>query len=388
MPAPDGTAGRVVLARKRGPALVILALVATVEISRGHDVSAAGADAPGSTRSPASPAPSPTGPPAPVPLAVTAADFDARTFRDAGGHALPYRLFVPRGLSPSRKVPLVLFLHGSGGRGDDNLHQLTDQAAPLVFVQPDNQARWPVFMVAPQCPAGEQWVAMPWGAPSGKGHRPAEPTWPMAAALALVDQLATEFPAIDATQLYVTGMSMGGYGTFDAAARAPHRWRAAVPICGGYDETQVAPLVGVPLWAFHAEDDPVVPVARTRDVIAALRRLGGHPRYTEYPASARHGHLSWIPAYADPALLPWMFGPHPTPDAAAVPGAPPTSTAPPPPSAPPVVPARQRGCACAVAHGDALSARDQAAGRNAALASAIALVLGLVTRRRRRAEES
>jgi predicted esterase len=384
-----GVASRRVVTRRQARALVMFALVATVEISRGRTVGAASAG-PGSPPSPA-PVTSATGPAAPAPLSVTAADFDARTFHDAGGHALPYRLFVPRGLAPSAKVPLVLFLHGSGGRGDDNLHQLTDQAAPLVFVQPDKQSRWPVFMVAPQCPAGEQWVAMPWGAPSGKAHRPAEPTWPMAAALALVDQLATEFPAIDASQLYVTGMSMGGYGTFDAAARAPHKWRAAVPICGGYDETQVAPLVGLPLWAFHAEDDPVVPVARTRDVIAALRQLGGHPRYTEYPASARHGHVSWIPAYADPALLPWMFGPHPTPDAAAASGTAPTATAPHLPSAPPVVPARQRGCACAVEHGPALSGRDQAAARDAALASALALGVGIVAswnRPRRRRQKN
>jgi predicted peptidase len=249
------------------------------------------------------------GPPA-AGRAVTSADFEARTFRDGAGHVLPYRIFIPRRLPAANKVPLVLFLHGAGGRGDDNLHQLTDQSASLVFVQPENQARWPLFMVAPQCPLDQQWVAMPWGAPTGKGQRPAQPTWPLAAALALVDQLQKQYPAIDARQLYVTGMSMGGYGTYDVAARQPGKWRAAVPICGGYDETQVAPLVDLPLWAFHAADDPTVPVARTREIIAALRALGGHPRYTEYPASAHYGHLSWIPAYADPELLPWMFGPH------------------------------------------------------------------------------
>ncbi len=245
--------------------------------------------------------------PAPAP-ATTPADFEARTFDDGAGHVLPYRLYRPRGLAPGRKVPLVLFLHGAGGRGTDNLRQLTDQAAPLVFVRPENQSRWPLFMVAPQCPPTEQWVGMPWGTPSGKGQRPAVPTWPMAAAVALVDRLAAEFSAIDTTSLFVTGMSMGGFGTFDAAARNPRKWKAAVPICGGYDETQVAGLVGLPLWAFHAADDPAVPVARTRDVIAALRAAGGAPKYTEYPASARHGHFAWIPAYADPGLLPWMFG--------------------------------------------------------------------------------
>jgi predicted esterase len=363
----------------RGPARALLtsALVAALEIS--HGVSAVAANAPpppGAARPPASPpTSSPASPPA---LAVTAADFDARTFHDAAGHALPYRLFIPRGLAPSRKVPLVLFLHGSGGRGDDNLHQLTDQAAALTFVQPQTQARWPVFMVAPQCPAEEQWVAMPWGTPSGRGSRPAEPTWPMAAALALVDQLVTEFPAIDTAQLHVTGMSMGGYGTFDAAARAPSKWRAAVPICGGYDESQVASLVGLPLWAFHAEDDATVPVTRTRDVIAALRKLGGRPRYTEYPAAAHHGHASWIPAYADPDLLPWMFGPHPTPDEATVPAPASAGSS----GAPPVTPARQRGCACQAGHGDVPS-REPAA-RDAVIAFATTLGLGVFVSGRRR----
>jgi len=270
--------------------------------------------------------------------AVAPADLEARTFTDDSGHVLPYRIYVPRNLPADRKVPLVLFLHGSGGRGNDNLHQLTDQPAPLVFVQPDNQARWPLFMVAPQCPLDQQWVAMPWGAPTGKGQRPAQPTWPMAATMALIDQLQKQYPSIDAKQLYVTGMSMGGFGTYDAAARNPGKWRAAVPICGGYDETQVGPLVNLPLWAFHAADDPTVSVSRTREIIAAIRKLGGHPRYTEYPASAHHGHFSWIPAYGDPELLPWMFGAPAGKAAENAPGKAPASTAA-KPAAPAVEPA-------------------------------------------------
>ncbi|HEY8926026.1 MAG TPA: hypothetical protein VIU64_16695, partial [Polyangia bacterium] len=118
---------------------------------------------------------------------VKATDFEAHTFEDGAGHTLPYRIFFPRGLTAGQKVPVVVFLHGSGGRGTDNLRQLTDQAAPLVFVQPENQARWPVIMVAPQCPPDQQWVAMSWSAPTGKGRRPPSPSWPLAATLALVD---------------------------------------------------------------------------------------------------------------------------------------------------------------------------------------------------------
>jgi predicted peptidase len=131
----------------------------------------------------------------------------------------------------------------------------------------------------------------------------------MAAAMALVDDVRAHYPVIDPARLYITGMSMGGYGTWDAAVRHPTKWKAAVIVCGGYDELVVAPIVRLPIWAFHAVDDPTVPVARSRDIIAALKALGGSPRYTEYPASAHHGHASWRPAYADPELLPWMFGP-------------------------------------------------------------------------------
>jgi predicted peptidase len=242
-------------------------------------------------------------------VAVSVDDFAARTFDDGKGHALSYRLFLPRGFDAKRSYPLVLFLHGSGGRGTDNRGQLTDQPAPLVFVQPENQAKWPVIMVAPQCPPDQRWVDMPWGEATGKGKRPAQPTGPMAAAIALVDQLAREMPAVDRKQLIVTGMSMGGYGSWDAVVRHPTMWKAAAIVCGGYDETTVAPVVRLPIWAFHAEDDPTVPVARSREMIAALRGLGGSPRYTEYPRAAHHGHFSWKPAYADPNLLPWLFGP-------------------------------------------------------------------------------
>ncbi len=218
---------------------------------------------------------------------------------------MPYRLFVPPGYDPGGKFPLVVFLHGAGGSGTDNLAQLTDQTAPFVFVQPENQARWPVFMLAPQCQ--DQWTDLFASDPSGKGTQPEAASWPIVATMAIVDRLLVEYPGIDPTRLYITGLSYGGFGAWDAGVRYPSRWRAVVPVCGGYDETKIAPLVNVAVWAFHAEDDDAVPVARSRDVIAALRALGGKPRYTEYPASAHYGHASWNPAYSDPQLLPWMF---------------------------------------------------------------------------------
>lgn len=260
---------------------------------------------------PVAPAPAP----ASAETAVSVDDLRALSYDDGRGHQLPYRLFVPRSYDPRnqphKSYSLVMFLHGAGGRGTDNRRQLTDQTAPLVFAQAANQARWPVFLLAPQCPADQQWVAMPWGTPTGQGQQPAKPTWPLAAAIDLVDKVRRDYPEIDAGRVTLTGISMGGYGTWDAAIRAPTRWKAAVIVCGGHDPLAVAPLVQshLPLWVFHAADDPTVPVQRSREMIAALRAHGAAPRYTEYPASLHLGHPSWVPAYADPGLLPWMLGP-------------------------------------------------------------------------------
>ena len=237
--------------------------------------------------------------------AVPVDSFVAGSYTRPDGDTLLYRLFVPVGYDPNGKFPLVVFLHGAGGSGTDNLAQLTDQEAPFVFVQPENQARWPVFMLAPQCP--DMWTDFFASDPSGKGAQPPAPSWPIVSLMAVIDQLLTEYPGIDPDRLYITGLSYGGFGTWDAGVRYPRRWRAVVPVCGGYDETKIAPLVDMAVWAFHAADDDSVPVERSRDVIAALRALGGKPRYTEYPAEAHYGHASWNPAYNDPQLLPWMF---------------------------------------------------------------------------------
>ena len=237
--------------------------------------------------------------------AVSVDDFIPLAYTNGSAQVLPYRLFVPTNYVPSGRFPLVLFFHGAGERGTDNRNQLAGQTAELVFVQPQNQSNWPCFMMAPQCPGDQQWVDMPWGDQSGT--MPASPTWPMASTIAAMSNVLASYSGIDTTRLYVTGLSIGGYGTWDAVIRYPGRWKAAVPICGGGDPNTVAPIVNLSIWAFHAADDPVVPVVRSRSMIAAIRALGGNPVYTEYPASLGYGHGSWIPAYADTNLLPWLF---------------------------------------------------------------------------------
>ena len=234
-------------------------------------------------------------------------DFSAATHDDGKGHPLPYRLFIPRDYDESRKYPLILYFHGAGGRGTDNVKQLADVPQIMTFANPANQRQRPCFILAPQCPENVQWVSMPWSEPTGAGKFTAI-TWPMEASLALLDKLTRQYRGIDPARISVIGPSMGGYGTWDAVCRFPDKFRNAVPICGGGDPGKVSlvpELKHLRLWAFHCADDPAVPVGRSREMIDAMNALNGMPpRYTEYPAG---GHDAYTRALTDPELHRWLL---------------------------------------------------------------------------------
>jgi predicted peptidase len=235
----------------------------------------------------------------PADPSATPIEPEPRLFQAAGGGVLPYLLLKPARIEPGRTYPLVLFYHGSGQRGDDNRSQWKHGVD--VFRQPENRRKYPCFVAAPQCPLERQWVDVPWSADAGA--QPAEPSEPMRLSLELLDALQREF-GIDADRLYVTGISMGGYGAWDVITRHPNRFAAAVPVCGGGDETKAHAIARLPVWAFHGDADTVVKPQRSRNMIAAMRQVGGNPRYTEYPGVA---HDSWTRAYHEPELLAWMF---------------------------------------------------------------------------------
>jgi predicted peptidase len=231
-------------------------------------------------------------------------DWKARVYHDAKGNKLPYRLLLPAKAYGS--VPLVLFFHGAGERGDDNAAQL-ENGVDELFTDPLVRSDHPALVVAPQCPLGKRWVEVDWGL---KSHRiPDAPSQAMEDALELVGSLLKRppepgLPPIDPHRVYVMGMSMGGYATWDALARRPHLFAAAVPICGGGDESTAARISAIPVWAFHGAVDPVVPTVRSRHMVAALRAVGAAPLYTEYPGV---GHASWRNAFAERELMPWLF---------------------------------------------------------------------------------
>jgi len=215
-----------------------------------------------------------------------------------GSRAMPYRLFRP---SSAGKAPLVLYLHGSGGLGDDNVLQLGlgNIFGTLLWALPDTQKRLPCYVVVPQTDRG-------WATYEESQRGPAHVTEGLGngarLALEIVQALARELP-IDDRRLYVMGQSMGGAGVWNLIAHRPDAFAAAAICCGSATPDAVKPLVRMPLWNFHGDADGTVPVAVSRSRIAALRKAGGHPFYTEY---AGVGHNVWEWAFTEPALVEWL----------------------------------------------------------------------------------
>lgn len=225
--------------------------------------------------------------------------FEGRVYKDAEGAELPYRLLMPASYDPDKKYPLVLFFHGAGERGSDNKKQLVHGMAE--FASDKIMADYQCFVVAPQCPDNQQWVDTPWSADS---HTlPEMPAPALRQSLELVASLSKVL-SIDADRIYVTGLSMGGFGAWDAICRRPELFAAAAPVCGGGDTGQAKRIAKVPVWAFHGELDTAVKTKRSRDMIAALKEAGGSPKYTEYKGV---GHDSWSATYKDPEFYKWLF---------------------------------------------------------------------------------
>jgi lysophospholipase L1-like esterase/predicted esterase len=229
------------------------------------------------------------------------ANFAAKTYTDADGKELLYRQQDPSSVEPGKKYPLVLFLHGAGGRGDDNKGQLGDAGIVGMLEKVGFREKFPCFLVAPQVPKGKRWVEVDWGLDAH--DMPETPGDQLRMALELVDGMLKSHP-IDSTRVYVTGLSMGGFGTWDALQRRPELFAAAYPVCGGADLAMAPRMAKIPLWIWHGAKDRVVKTKRSRDIVAALKAAGGNPSYTEV---AGRGHNSWIDAYGHAKGWEWLF---------------------------------------------------------------------------------
>ncbi|HNW97392.1 MAG TPA: prolyl oligopeptidase family serine peptidase [Bacteroidales bacterium] len=225
--------------------------------------------------------------------------FEKHIFVSFSNDSLPYRFMRPQQCDSSKKYPLVIFLHGAGERGNDNTMQLTNGAKK--FASDSNREKYPCYLLAPQCAKGFRWTETDWKLPSHT--MPSSPSIYLKRTMLLLDSLIKNLN-IDTNRIYITGLSMGGFGTWDAICRWPEKFAAAVPVCGGADTAKAAVVKNIPVWAFHGEMDKLVMVSRSRNMINAIIKAGGNPKYTEYPGIA---HNCWVNAYAEPEMYKWMF---------------------------------------------------------------------------------
>ena len=232
-------------------------------------------------------------------LTYTTEDFEAKTYSSSAGEPLKYRIHVPEAKDPAEKLPLILFFHGAGERGDDNVSQLTHGANPIMAYA--KKADTDVIVIAPQCPKGKQWVDTPWSADSHT--MPAKPSESMQLVIDLLKEVRETMP-VDETRIYVTGLSMGGFGTWDIIQRMPDTFAAAMPVCGGGDTAEAETIKDIPIHVFHGGNDTVVKTKRSQDMVAALKTAGSTVQYTEYPGV---GHDSWSKTYSTDENLAWLL---------------------------------------------------------------------------------
>ena len=228
--------------------------------------------------------------------------FARQTYKSANGDSLLYRFLFPDN-DTARRYPLVIFLHGSGERGSDNEAQL--KWGVMNFASDHNMKMYPAFVIAPQCPPNISWSNTT-RSKTGEVSLQTTPSRPMQLVMEVINDVIKRFH-VDTNRIYITGLSMGGHGTFDALERYPHFFAAAVPVCGTGDVSRAASIVHIPIWLFGGADDPSVNPNGLYDMVNTLRKLGAHPGFTQYPGV---GHFSWIGAYSDPMMMKWLFSQH------------------------------------------------------------------------------
>ena len=221
------------------------------------------------------------------------------TFKTKSGTEVLYRFTAPEKAEVGKQYPLVLFLHGAGERGSDNKVQLKHGVNDIL--KGAAALGESVFLIAPQCPANKWWTT---AAPDRRVRKEAGGKESLTeAVLALIEKTAEKHP-IDPKRIYITGLSMGGFGTWDMLARSPQTWAAAIPICGGGDPLSVRRFKHIPIWIFHGDADDVVPAKNSELMAAALEDAHGKAELTMYPGV---GHDSWTQTYKNLEVIKWLF---------------------------------------------------------------------------------
>jgi len=217
--------------------------------------------------------------------------FEARIFVNSKEDTLLYRLLKPLNYDPKKKYPLVVCLPYGGQPATDKIRQLEGAVAAQLLSTDVNRKKYPAFIFVPNCPPGSGWGGIP------NYHSVDSLVYEAITAL-------NKEPGIDTKRRYVTGLSRGGYGAWNFICKHPELFAAAIPVSGGGDPGLAPKALGVAVWAFHGTKDKNVPVNGSRDMIAAIKKAGGHPKYTEFP---NEGHNIWYQVSIVPGLWDWLF---------------------------------------------------------------------------------
>lgn len=219
--------------------------------------------------------------------------FIDKTHKNSDGSTSPYVVFVPHSYDGKKEFPIILFLHGAGETKSTKKGSKMPVDVGIGPAIKKREKDFAFIVVIPQAEDVKTPVLRRWYADSPDGKR----------ALAMLDEVMKEYK-VDAKRQTLSGLSMGGFGTWNIAAAHPERWNAIVPICGGGDPKDAAKIKDIPCWCFHGDADTAVPVQRSRDMIDALKKAGGKPKYDEYP---KVGHNSWDKAYGTDELYTWLL---------------------------------------------------------------------------------
>ena len=230
---------------------------------------------------------------------AAAIELEPKSFEASNGTEVLYRFAVPAKIEEGKAYPLVLFLHGSGQRGSDNKAQLKHGAKAIL--QNAEKLGQPMFVIAPQCPADKTWAPYRIDFKIPADEKPKNPL--LNAVLALIEETASKQP-VDRDRIYITGLSMGGFGTWDAIESQPKTFAAAIPICGAGDPRTVDRFKDLPIRIFHGDDDKVVPLTGSQRMFDALKEAGSEAKLTIYPGV---GHDSWTQTYEDVEVVRWLL---------------------------------------------------------------------------------
>lgn len=227
--------------------------------------------------------------------------FSAETFTSTTGQQVPYRILLPENYDPKKSYPMMVWLHGRGESGNNNTSQINNGIEK--FLEPEVHQKFPGIIVAPQCPANDEWTTMGSKYRTGEQHMTQQPTAIAKASFQLIEHLQKKYK-VRTQSTSLVGLSMGGFAVTDWMARRPDLFKKGIAMSGGGDQSKAKILAQSQLWFFHGDKDPVIELSQSQEMVNVIRKNGGQPRLT---VLSGRGHGPWKDLVIKPEVLSWLL---------------------------------------------------------------------------------